>query len=155
MRCLAWKRIRISRKAVRWDRGIAALEFALVSPVFFLLLLGIMYTSLLFNNYLELTYSLQAATRVMATGRGSATPYTSATSLFYSAAPNLVQANVTLTVSVAGTACTSDSTCGAALSANAGGTTAVSAKYPCNMDFMGINFIPGCTLTSQTTGRVE
>jgi hypothetical protein len=31
----------------------------------------------------------------------------------------------------------------------------VSATYPCNLTIMGVNYSPSCTLSSQSTERVE
>lgn len=137
------------------NRGVAALEFGVIAPLLFLLVLGIVHVSILFNNYIELNYGVRAASRVLATGRGSTTAWTTATNTFYGTTVNLVKANIALTLSVAGKACTSDGACGSALAAASGGTSSVAATYPCDMTFMGVNFIPGCTISSQTTERVE
>ncbi|MBS0561634.1 MAG: pilus assembly protein [Proteobacteria bacterium] len=136
-------------------RGVASLEFVLIAPVLFFILLGIVYVSILFNNYLELGYGVGAAGRAFAASRGSSTPYSSTTAIFYASAPALAKSNVTLTLSVAGTACSADTACQTALSNAAGDTASVSASYKCSLSFMNKNFIPDCTLTSSLTERVQ
>ena len=134
--------------------GVAALEFALSLPLMAMLLIGTIQCSILFHRYLELSNGVSAATRVFAMSRGVSTPWTKAKTLFSTAATN-VNATTTLTFAVEGTACTSDVTCSAAIAVAAGGTAKISGSYPCTLHFMGINFIPSCSLVWQTTGRIE
>jgi len=136
-------------------RGVASLEFVLIAPVLFFILLGIVYVSILFNNYLELGYGVGAAGRAFAASRGSSMPYSGTTSIFYAAVPGLTRSGITLTLSVAGTACAADATCQTALANAAGNTASVTASYKCSLSFMGKNFIPGCTLNSSLTERVQ
>lgn len=146
---------RLPSDAARDRTGIAAVEFALVAPVLMLVLFGIIQFGLTLNNYLVLTDAVQAGARQFSISRASATPWTTATTAVTSAAPNLTAANITITLRVNGTACASDAACQTALSAAAGGASSVTATYPCNLAIMGVNYAPGCTLTSQTTNLVE
>lgn len=71
-------------QALKCNRGIAALEFAIVAPVLLLVLLGIVYVSILFNNYLEVNNAAGVAGRVLAESVGvSTTPYTSTKTAVY------------------------------------------------------------------------
>ncbi|HBK08975.1 MAG TPA: hypothetical protein DDZ81_24480 [Acetobacteraceae bacterium] len=140
---------------IRNRRGVSALEFALVAPVLFMLVFGIIQFGITFNNFLALTDGVRAASRVLAASRSSNTPLTSATNAIYLSAPNLTKTSMTITVAVGGTNCVSDGACAMALTAAAGGSASVQASYPCNLTIMGVNYAPNCTLTSLTTERVE
>lgn len=140
---------------IRNRRGTSALEFALVAPVLFMLVFGIIQLGITFNNFLALTDGVRAASRVLAASRSSAVPLTSAKNAIYVSAPNLTPTSLTITVAVGGASCVSDGACATALTAAAGGSASVMASYPCNLTIMGVNYAPGCTLTSVTTERVE
>lgn len=121
------------------------------------LIMGIIQFSITLNNYIELTEAVRTGARNLAISRAmaSATPYTTTVSNIGSSAGNLTAANITITISVNGTACSTDSGCSSALSAAAGQTASVTATYPCNLQVMGVNFLQNCTLQSQTSDLVE
>jgi Flp pilus assembly protein TadG len=135
--------------------GSPAVEFALVAPLLFAILLGIIQIGIVFNNYVELIDGVRSGSRNLAISRSSTTPYTTTTGAVTASAANLTAASITTTVKVNGTACTSDTTCTTALSTAAGDPASVSATYPCNLTIMGVNYAPSCTLTSQSTERIE
>jgi Flp pilus assembly protein TadG len=139
----------------RDKRGTAALEFALVAPVLFMLILGITQFGITLNNYEMLTGGTEAAARQFSMSRGSATPSSSSKTALYNGASNLTQANITITLKVNGTACASDGACQTALTNGQGQPASVTASYPCNLTVYGHNFAPGCTLTAQSTESVE
>jgi Flp pilus assembly protein TadG len=141
------------RDAEKARAGTAAVEFALVAPMLLLLVLGMCEFGITLNQYLTLTYAVSAGARQLAMSRGDATPWTDTRNLMYSSAPNLTQAGLAITTSINGTACSTDATCKAALAA--GLPTTVAATYPCSLAFFGYNFAAVCTLSSQTTERVE
>jgi Flp pilus assembly protein TadG len=136
-------------------RGTAAVEFALVAPVLFLLILGITRFGITLNNYEMLTGGTEAAARQFSMSRGTSTPSSSTTTALYNAASNLTPASITLTLKVNGTACTGDSACQTALTSGQGQPAMVTTSYPCNLQIYGYNFAPGCTLTAQSTEVVE
>lgn len=138
-------------------RGATAVEFGLLAPLLFLLLMGIIQFSITFNNYIELTEAVRTGGRNFAISRAtaSATPYSTTVSAIQSSAANLTAANITVTTSVNGTACATDTACASDLSTAAGDPATVSATYPCNLTVMGFNFLPSCTLSSQTSDLVE
>jgi Flp pilus assembly protein TadG len=140
---------------LRDDAGAAAVEFGLIAPLLVMLLLGIMEFGLVLNNYVELTNAARAAGRQLAISRTSTTPWTNATNAFYASTPNMTTANITITLSVNGVACNSDSTCATALATAQGDPSELIATYPCNLDILNVNFVPGCTLSAQTTEQVE
>ena len=158
-------RLSIARRLIRRDpravlgdhSGAQAVEFALIAPLLLTLIMGIIQFSITLNNYIELTEAVRTGARNLAISRAmsSATPYTTTVADIGASAGNLTASSITVTMSVNGTSCTSDSTCTTALSTAAGDTAAVTATYPCNLTVMGVNFLPSCTLQSQTADLVE
>jgi Flp pilus assembly protein TadG len=138
------------------EYGGSAVEFALVLPLLGVLVFGIITFGLAINNYEMLTGAVNEGARALALSRGAATPYASTVSLVDTAAPGLNSAHLNVTLSVNGQTCSSDSG-GSACSAllTAGATETVAASYPCSLVVMGVNYAPGCTLSQQTSGRVE
>jgi Flp pilus assembly protein TadG len=147
----------VLRDLLRDRGGSPAVEFALIAPLLLMLLMGIIQFSIAFNNNIELTEAVRTGARNFAISRAiaSATPYSTTISTIAASAGNLTAASITVTVSVAGTSCSTDSACATALSTAAGGTAVVTATYPCNLSVMGANFLPNCTLQSQTSDLVE
>jgi Flp pilus assembly protein TadG len=139
----------------RDQRGTAAVEFALVAPILFLLILGITQFGLTLNNYEMLTSGTAAAARQFSISRGTSTPSSTTTTALYNAASNLTPASITVTLKVNGSACTGDSACQTALTSGQGQPATVTTSYPCNLTVYGYNFAPGCTLTAQSTESVE
>jgi Flp pilus assembly protein TadG len=141
-------------RTLRNEGGGPALEFALLAPVLLTILLGIFQFGIAINNYMMLTNAAAQGALTVALGRGTSTPYTATTSAIASAAPNLTAANITTTVTINGTACSTDSACSSALVA--GVSAVVKTTYPCNLTVMGINYKPnGCTLSAQTAQLVQ
>ena len=122
-----------------------------------MLLMGIIQFSITFNNYIELTEAVRTGGRNFSISRStaSATPYSSTVAAIQNSAGNLSAANLTVTTKVNGTACSTDSGCAGALSTAAGEPSTVSATYPCNLTVMGFDYLPSCTLSSQTSDLVE
>ncbi len=137
--------------------GAPAVEFALIAPLLLMMIMGIIQFSITLNNYIELTEAVRTGARNLAISRAmaSATPYTTTVADISSSAGNLKASSISATLSVNGTACTTDSGCSTALSTAAGETATVSATYPCNLTVMGVNFLPSCSLQSQTADLVE
>ena len=133
------------------------MEFALLAPVLLLLVLGMCEFGITLNQYLTLTNAVRSGARQLAISRGAATPWSSAINQIYSSAPNLTQGSLTITMSVNGTPCATDAACQTALTAvgTTGAPAAITATYPCSLAFFGYNFASVCTLSSQTTERVE
>ena len=135
--------------------GTSAIEFAFIAPALMLLALGTVQFGLTLNNYITLTEAVRTASRQLAVSRGGTTPYTDTVNQIYRSAPNLTRTSLTISLSVDGTACSTDSTCSNALASAQGRPANVAATYPCDLTFMAHDFAPGCTLSSQTTERVE
>jgi Flp pilus assembly protein TadG len=146
--------------AVRDASGTVAVEFAFIGPVLLLAMVGMFVFGIALNNWVILTNAAEAGALQLAISRGDSTPYTDTTNEVYNAAPSLTKASITITLSVNGTACTSDATCQTALTANAGNPAYVQATYPCmpgnsNLTVMGKNYSTACTLTVKTTERIQ
>jgi len=123
------------------QRGATAVEFALVLPILLALLFGTVQFGWLMNNYLALTNAASLAAHLLASERGYATPYSDTQAAILAATPSLKNA-ITISMSVGGTSCTSDSTCATALGtstqAPAAGTEAsVSLGYSFTPLFSG------------------
>lgn len=148
------------RKAPQFRRllddtaGVAALEFALISPVLLAGLLGMFSFGVAIKDYMVLTRAAGQGALTFALSRGTATPYTASQTALKAAAPTLTVASLSVTMTIDGVACTSDSACSTALVA--GKTAVVTATYPCTLSVMGINFKPGgCTLTGSTAQMIQ
>ena len=163
--------------------GASMFEFALVLPLLSVVLLGVTQFGIFFYDYETLENAAVAGERNFlqqrpfynsATGCSSSvcptscfTPYSSTVSLINAATAGLQASNLTTTLSVGGTACTSDSTCGNALCTaytttgaySTAQTASVTVSYPC-LTFLPTkwvpgNFCPGGVLTSKVTQRVD
>ena len=137
--------------------GTAALEFALVAPLLLLMLFGTVQFGVTLNNYMMLTSATQSAARqfALSRGAGSSTLCTTAKNQVSAAASNLTLASLTVTCSVNLTPCT-DASCQGALDLAQTAPATVRATYPCDLMIYGHNYSSGlCTLTSQTTERIE
>ena len=88
--------------------GVSAIEFAIISPVLITILLGIFQFGSAMNAYLVLTNAAAKGALTMALGRGTAAPYTTTISAITAAAPNQTPASITTTVTINGTACSTD-----------------------------------------------
>lgn len=147
--------IRRLLKALTDQSGAAAVEFAFIAPVLFLLVVGIAQFGITLNNYVILTDAVGTGARQLAVSRGTTTPRSSSVTMVQNAATGLVTANITITTQVNGTTCATDTACSTALSSAAGQAATVLATYPCDLNVMGYNFAPGCTLSSTMSERIE
>ena len=147
-----WQGARFRRDA----SGTAAIEFAFLAPVLFMLLIGMFQFGIMINNYIQVTEAVRVGGRTLAISRGATTPFTSARDAIYNSAPGLTQGNFTITMTVNGTACSADAACKTTMSTAQGTQATVTAAYACtNLIVYGTNFMPGCSLSSTTSGRVE
>jgi Flp pilus assembly protein TadG len=120
-----------SRKAAprQRQRGIAAVEFALLAPPLLVIVLGIAQFGWLLGNYVMVTNAASSGARYFAAQRGTATPYTATKTQVVSSAAYLNSGNLSITTYVNGTQCTSDSDCATALSAAASSPATVTVTY--------------------------
>jgi Flp pilus assembly protein TadG len=137
------------------EEGSSLFELAMALPLLTMLLVGIIKGGILFYDYVTLADAVAVGARTLATSRGVSTACTAAETALTNAATNLVTSNITITISFPSTNTYTDS-CTPTATLYAGDGADVQATYPCNLviPFAG-NLWPGCTLTSQTTVRIE
>src|SRR5690349_7737344 len=96
MPLLIQKCLCIRSKASRFPSdhsGAAAVEFAMLAPVLFMLLIGTFQFGIMINNYIQVTEAVRVGGRTLAISRGSTTPWTQTRSALFNSAPALKQAN--------------------------------------------------------------
>jgi Flp pilus assembly protein TadG len=151
-----------------WDRlrnghdGNALVEFAVVLPMLLVLVTGMFSFGIALNNYLTLTDATSIGARFLATDRGlNLDPCAASVAIIKGTAFGLNPASLTFTFAINGTtypgaSCNSASlTAGAAGSMVQGTAAQVTVTYPCSLGVYGKNYIPGCTLTAQTTELIQ
>ncbi len=127
------------RKLIRGERGQTMTEFAIVLPIFLLLLLGIAQLGIAFNNYLALTDGVRAGARYGAVLRTSPTRDSATIAKVKQSAANLDTSKITATISSTW---------------QAGDDLTVCATYPYSINLIGLVVSSG-NLNSCTTNRVE
>jgi Flp pilus assembly protein TadG len=126
---------------IRRENGQTMTEFALVLPVICLLLFGVIQFGILFNNYVTLTDAVRTGARKAAVSRQTGNPTGDTVAAVRSAARDLNQAQLGVSVSP-GTPW------------QHGQEVQVSATYPYKIDLLGFVLASG-QLRSTTRERVE
>jgi Flp pilus assembly protein TadG len=143
------------------EEGVAAVEFALVVPLVILLLMGTVQFGLVLASYVQVTNAAGVGAMTFAISRSDTKPYTDSVSAIEAAAPSLTPANMTMTFSVNGTACSTDAACSTALTdaAPSGGAltpASVTVTYPCGSMLSGYTFWTStCQLSSTISEGVQ
>jgi Flp pilus assembly protein TadG len=129
------------RRLIRRERGQTMTEFAIVLPIFLLLVLGIAQLGIAFNNYVQLTDAVRAGARFGAPAAcsGACSRSAQVESKVKQSAANLDAVKVNVTV---------------ASSWQPGTDLQVCATYPYSINLMGLVVQSG-NLNSCTTERVE
>jgi len=142
----------------RDERGQSLVEFAVVLPVLALILLGIFRGGVLYNNYVRLTDAVRSGGRELAIQRGQATACANAAQALINSAGGL-NSSIKITITESGDPNTYTSTglsgSGTCPTLKFGSPATIKAQYPCDFSMMGINFVPGCTLTASATEEIE
>jgi len=125
------------------ESGQAMVEFALVAPMLFLVLFGIVQFGIAFMHSVALTDAVRAGARKASVSRSSADPAAAASSAVLSAATDLDQSTLSGRIQVT-----------APGGWVAGGNVTVSATYPYSINILGIVVASG-DLHSATTERLE
>ena len=131
--------MRGKRRSPRGERGQTMTEFAVVLPIFLMLVLGIAQLGLAFNNYLALTDAIRAGARYGAVLRTSPTRVSDTTAKVKQSAANLDQNQIGVTISSTWAAGSDLTVCG---------------TYPYSINLVGLVVKSG-NLNSCTTNRVE
>lgn len=121
------------------ERGQALVEFALVIPIFMMLLLGILQFGIIFNNYITLTDAARAGSRVAAVSRNDTCPACKAEAAVKDAANGLDMSELDVQV---------------ASSWRPGEQVTVTAKYPYKINILG-QVVASGDLTTEIKERVE
>jgi Flp pilus assembly protein TadG len=150
------------------QHGQAAVEFALGLPLLLLLLMATVVFGIVFNNDLTLTAATTTGAQQLSISRGETSdPCNLVATTVEQAAPALKTANFTFSVAFGsgsplvygsphtGTSCTS-----AAADLISGDTAQVTVTYPCNpsspnIEILGYNPWPSCTLSAQTAELIQ
>lgn len=136
------------------EGGGALVEFALVLPVFMLVMTGVFSIGNAYSNQLTLTQAVGAGAQYLQQIRTSTTdPCNDTFAVIKNAAPNLNASNITVTITINGTAPTQtgNSCAGAQSSLGQQVPVTVAATYPCNVSVYGMNFSSSCQLSAQVT----
>jgi Flp pilus assembly protein TadG len=150
------------------EKGSALVEFALVLPLFMLLITGMITFGISLNQYLELTNAVAGGAQYLSTLRANTTdPCSEVSTAIDQAAPFLDPNHLTITyvlngvtygpyTSSASSSCSSaTTTSGAAGNLVQGQPAQIVASYPCTLAIYGANLVPGCTLRTQVTEIVQ
>jgi Flp pilus assembly protein TadG len=127
------------RQSRRNEEGQALVEFALVAPLLFLILFGIVQFGIAFMHSVALTDAVRAGARKAAVSRSAADPTQATKSAVLGAADDLDPAKVSINVTSTW---------------QSGGNVTVDATYPYEINLLGIVVASG-DLHSTTTERVE
>lgn len=147
----------------RETTGSAVVEFALLAPVLFMLLIGMFQFGILINNYIQVTEATRVGGRTLAISRGSNSPIATTRAAIFASAPGLTQSNFTITLTPAVGSCPStvstanETSCKDALTSSQGLQASVTVVYGgcTNLMVYGANYMPNCNLSSTTSMRVE
>ena len=111
------------------ERGQSAVEFALVVPIFLIVVFGMCSVGLLFNQYLQLTEAVNIGGQQLALARGNlADPCKTVAGYVEQAGPMLSSANMAFTFTINGTSYAFSK--GAAPTCTAGASNASTGGYP-------------------------
>lgn len=163
----ATKRATRFARCVRQEQGGAVLEFALVAPLFFILVLGMYSFGILFNQYLQLTEAVNIGGQQLSVARNNYSDPCATVASYVTKSTVLNSANMTFAFNLAGTSysftkgasptCTAGAT--ALTSAGAGASVQLTVKYACSgalsFSYLFVNFNPlpssSCNLQSSIT----
>jgi Flp pilus assembly protein TadG len=129
------------RRSIREQKGQTMVEFALVMPVLFLVLFGIIQFGALYNDYITVTDAARIGARKAAVSRQTGNPVGLATTATKNAASDLDDLTK-LGVSVTATAWVP------------GADVTVQTSYPYSINILGMVVASG-NLKSSTTERIE
>jgi Flp pilus assembly protein TadG len=122
------------------ERGQTMVEFVIVVPVLLMLLFGVIQFGIVYNNYLNITDATRVGARKAAVSRTAANPEALSEAAVRTAAADLDQAKLNVTVEETAWA--------------HGGDVKVCANYPYEVNLLGFVVASG-RVSSCTTERIE
>ena len=141
------------------EHGQALVEFAMVLPVLALIVLGVLKFGTLYSNYTQIIDATRTGARQFALERGQGDPCGDTVGRITAAAGSVNTSNISVKLTEDSDTHTytyangvSTGTCPTLVS---GSAATVQTTYPCDLTFLGINFVPSCTLKATATERVE
>lgn len=136
--------------------GSTLVELALILPILVLMILAAVQYGWLMMSMNMLTSATAAGVQVLSTERGFSTPHTDTLNQIYAAAPALSRTDMTVTLLIDSSVCTSDDSCALALSASQGKAATLSLSYqytPIIAEVISMG-LPS-TLSVSMTGRIQ
>lgn len=146
------------RSACTDESGQALIEVALSAPILLMMVFGILQFGVIMQRYVSLNDAIRSGARALAMTRGTADPCSTAATKTRNGAIGLDLSGLNLTFRVNGSTYgpgLTPSCSGQGVNMTAGADVVASGTYPCSAVIYGINYIPGCTLSAQSTVRVE
>ena len=146
------------------QKGSAAVEMAVMTPIILLILLGVAQFGWLLANFVAVSNAASSAARTFASQRGTTAPYTTTLAQAKAAASFLNQSSITISTTVNGVACTDDAGCAADLapasSAAANVPVKVSVSYQgfqpiITGNYLNLNSMMPSFLASTVSARVQ
>lgn len=137
-------------------QGAALIEFAVVTAMLLVILLGGMRFGLAVNNDVVLNQAVRAGSRTFAFSRGKSNPRALAVARIQGASPNLT--GIVIRTYVNGVECASDSACATAItSAHTANPRTAAAKVTgaisCTIKVMGVLY--PCSVNAAMAERIE
>src|ERR1700733_3169397 len=125
--------VMLLRSLFRDRSGAILVEFAIVMPLLFVLLLGIVQFGLIFYDTVVLTNGAEVGARELAISRLDATGYADTVTQIQSATSNFSSNGLTITLAVNGVTCASNTSCQTALETaySLGQSASATVSYPC------------------------
>ena len=146
-------------RSLREERGQALVEFALVIPLLALIVLGVVKFGAVFANYSQLIDASRSSARQFAIERGQGDACGDAVARLVASAGSLKPSDMTAKLTIQGdpnvytySGGTASGTCPTLVS---GSAATVDVSYPCDLQILGTNYFPSCTLKVTATERVE
>ena len=144
------------------EEGSSLVEFAVTLPVLLLLVTGILVFGVAFSNYIMLNEATAIGARQLAISRGQTLdPCKTVVNAVTAAAPLLVPANLTVSITLNGqsyagmSSCSGTNTSGAPANMVLGTNAVVKVTYPCSLSLFGDLISSGFLLTAQTTEQMQ
>ncbi len=136
------------------EEGSTLIELAMTVPVLMGLVTGLFAFGIAYSNQLTLTQAVGSAGQYLAQIRTTSTnPCADTFKALKNAAPNLVPANVIMTVTINGTTPVQigESCAGSQTLLVQGTPVTVYATYPCTLNIYGVNLGHSCQLSAKVT----